>query len=71
MVGFWVLGSGFRVLFLGSWVLFLGPGSRVGLYSEASLMSAGQVPALRRHPLPLVGVGKHLCGAATGESPDP
>lgn len=31
-------------------------------------MSPGKVPVLQRGQLPLVGVGKHLCGAATGES---
>lgn len=31
-------------------------------------MFAGKVPLLQRCKLPLVGVGKHLCGAATGES---
>lgn len=29
---------------------------------------AGKVPVLREKALPLVGVGKHLCGAATGET---
>lgn len=31
-------------------------------------MFAGKVPLLQRCQLPLVGVGKHLCGAATGAS---
>jgi len=31
-------------------------------------MSPGKVQLLRQKNLPLIGVGKHLCGAATGES---
>lgn len=42
----------------------------VGLCSEVALIFAGKVPALQHCKLPLVGVGKHLCGAATGESSD-
>lgn len=42
----------------------------VGFYFEVTLMYAGKVPALQHCKLPLVGVGKHLCGAATGESWD-
>lgn len=29
-------------------------------------ISAGNVPLLAREKLPVVGIGKHLCGAATG-----
>lgn len=31
-------------------------------------MLSGKVPLLCEKKLPLVGVGKHLCGAATGEN---
>ncbi|CAF92856.1 unnamed protein product, partial [Tetraodon nigroviridis] len=41
------------------------------LHVDIEHLDLSKVPALRRCELPLVGVGKHLCGAATGEFLDP